>query len=368
MDLFRKYRLVFTYLLSEMTPTFFLGVITFVSILLMFQMLRLTELILQHDVSLRTLIHIMSYMSISFLPAILPMSLIFAIVLSYNRLTNDSEIIAFKSLGFSMWPLVFPGLALGLVIAMASSYTAFRIGPWGNRQFELLINDISNSKIITAIKEGTFSEGFFNLVVYTNSINPQTDELQRVFIYDERDPKSPTTIIAEKGQIFSEKSFDAYKAFIRLINGDIHKISEDGHTKIHFETYDLNITNPINKQIRNKSMESLTYNDLMELRTTSKTPEDVRKYDAEFYKRVSLSFACILFVLLGIGLGCRTNSRSGRSGGGVMSVGVIVVYWVLFIVGNSLAKNPNVPVIVSAWLPAFVLLPVSFWLLRRNWN
>ncbi len=351
-----------------MVPTFFVGVISFVSILLLFQVLKLTDTLLQHDVSLRTLVHLLSYLSISFLPAILPMSLIFAIVLSYNRLSGDSEIIAFKSLGLSMWPIVFPGFALGLAVAIASGYTSFKIGPWGNRQFEVLINDIGNSKISSQIGEGTFSSGFFDLVVYANKINKETEELEKVFIYDERDESSPTTIISEKGKIVSEKSFNSYKAFVRLTNGDIHKISEGGHTKIHFETYDLQIVEPTNTKIRDKSINSLTYSDLRKLLSTTMDKQAWRKYSYEWHKRFALSFACLLFVLIGIGLGCRTNSRSGKSGGGVISVGVIVVYWVLFIIGNSLLKNPAVPIWLAAWLPSFILLPGGLFLMRKNWN
>lgn len=350
-----------------MIPTFFVGVISFVSILLMFQVLKLTDTLLQHDVSIRTLIHLLSYMSISFLPAILPMSLIFAIVLSYNRLTADSEIIAMKSLGLSMWPIIAPGIVLGCVVAIVSGYTSFKIGPWGNRQFEVLIADIANSKIIATIEEGTFS-GFFNLVVYTNSINKKTEEMEKVFIYDERDASSPTTIISEKGKIVSEKSFNSYKAFVRLMNGDIHKISKDGHTKIHFDTYDLQIVEPTNTKTRDKSMESLTYSDLKVLLKKTTDTEQFRKYLYEWHKRFALSFACLLFVLIGIGLGCRTNNRSGKSGGGVISVLVIVSYWLLFVIGNSLTKSPSVPVWLGAWLPAFILLPTSIYFLRKNWN
>lgn len=351
-----------------MVPTFFVGVISFVSILLMFQVLKLTDTLLQHDVSLRTLVHLLSYMSISFLPAILPMSLIFAIVLSYNRLTGDSEIIAMKSLGLSMWPIITPGLFLGSIIAVLSVYTSFEIGPWGNRQNEVLIADILNSKITANIEEGTFSSDFFNLMVYTNSINQETDELEKVFIYDERDQDSPTTIIAEKGKIVSEKSFNSYNAFVRLINGDIHKMSADGHTKIHFKTYDLQISEPTNKKTRNKSMESLTSSDLRLLLKETKDLTKYRRYLYEWHKRWALSFACLLFVLMGIGLGCRTHNRSGKSGGGVISVMVIVSYWLIFVIGNSLIKSPMVPVWFGAWLPAFTLLPTSLYLLRKNWN
>lgn len=362
-----RLRLIFSYLLAEMIPTLIIGLITFISVLLMFQMLRLTDYLLQHDVGLRTLLHLLSYMSISFLPALLPMSLIFAVILAYNRLSADSEVIAFKSLGLSMWPLLAPALALGVFVATFSAYTTFRVGPWGNRQYELLITEISNSKIISAIQEGTFS-GFFDLVVYTNKINRLTDELENVFIYDERDKKNPTTIISEKGQIMSEKSFDSYKAFVRLINGDIHKMTKDGHTKINFKTYDLQITEPTAKSTRDKSMESLTYEDLTQLLRTEQDSQKLRNYQFEWHKRFSLSFACVLFALLGVGLGCKTNVRAGKSGGGLLSVAVIVIYWLLFVVGNNLSKSPDFPLVLGAWLPSIILLPASFYFLKKNWN
>ena len=363
----RRFRLLFFYLLSEMIPTFFVGVISFISILLLFQVLKLTETLLQHSMSIRTLIHLLSYLSISFLPAIFPMSLVFAIVLSYNRFSSDSEIIALKSLGLSMWPIVMPGVSLGVAIAMVSGYTSFRVGPWGNRQFEVMINDIANSKEISIIGEGTFS-GFSNLVVYANKVDKKSDEMEKVFIYDERNNDSPTTIIADRGRIITEKTFDSYKTMVRLTNGDIHKISPNSHTKIHFETYDLKIVEPTNRQVRGKSMNSFTDKDINQMIATTEDPIEKRPYIYEWHKRTALSAACLLFVIIGIGLGCRTNNRSGKSGGGVISVGVIVVYWVLFVIGNSFVKTPWMPVALAAWLPALVMTPWGFYLLRKNWN
>lgn len=351
-----------------MVPTFFVGVITFVFILLLFQVLQLTDTLLRHNVGIRNLIHILSYMSISFLPAILPMSLIFAIILSYNRLTADSEIIAMKSLGFSMWPIITPGICLGIVISIFSGYTSFKIGPWGNRQFEIMIHDIINSKIISQMKEGTFSDDFFNLVIYANKINDDTKELEDVFIYDERDRHNPTTIISKKGVVVSKKNLNSYKASVKLSDGDIHKISKEGHTKIKFGEHTFQIIEPKNKKTRNKSMESLTYEDLKKLLATVKDPKSLKQYIYEWHKRFTLSFACILFVLLGVGLGCRTQSRSGKSGGGVISVLVIVSYWLLFVIGSSLTKSTALPAWVCAWLPVIILLPVSFFFLQRNWN
>ena len=46
-----------------------------------------------------TVFEIIGYLSISFLPAILPMALLFAVLMSYGRLSADSEITALRASG-----------------------------------------------------------------------------------------------------------------------------------------------------------------------------------------------------------------------------------------------------------------------------
>ena len=137
---------------------------------------------------------------------------------------------------------------------------------------------------------------------------------------------------------------------------------------VHFGTYELQIVEPTAKKTRDKSIASLTYGDLKKLLREESDDKEYRKYLYEWHNRFALSFACILFVLVGIGLGCRTNNRTGKSGGGVISVAVIVAYWILFVIGNNLIQSPWSPIWFAAWLPAIVLLPAGLFLLRRNWN
>src|SRR5665213_1243099 len=173
-----------------------MGLVIFISILLMLQALRLTEFVLVHGVSLSTISQIMLYMSLSFLPVILPMSTLFSVLLTYNRLSNDSEIVAMKSFGLSMATLTIPAIILAVAATLMSAQTSFYLGPWGNRRFELVIADLGRQKAAAAIKEGVFSEGFFDLVIYANKVDSKEGLLKDVFIYDERDAKAPVTIIA----------------------------------------------------------------------------------------------------------------------------------------------------------------------------
>jgi lipopolysaccharide export system permease protein len=70
--------LAIRYIFFEMLPGFLLGVAVFVSIIVMFQVLRLTDMAISHGLDLLTIAEIIAYVCISMLPALFPMSLLFS--------------------------------------------------------------------------------------------------------------------------------------------------------------------------------------------------------------------------------------------------------------------------------------------------
>lgn len=237
------------YIFFEMLPGFILGLVVFISIILMFQVLRLTEFALIHGVDLKTIAEIIAYICISMLPALFPMSLLFAVILTYGRLSSDSEVVAMKASGLHMGMILSPAVVLSVLVGILSAQTSFEIAPWGNRQFEVLYSRLGSSKAAVAIKEGTFSEGFFDLVVYANKVDSDKGLLENVFIYDERDSDAPLTIIAKHGAIVPDPKSPGHNVLLRLEDGDIHRKTQT-HTKIKFDTYDIRLTDPIQENIR----------------------------------------------------------------------------------------------------------------------
>lgn len=361
-----KSRRVFFYLLAEMVPPFILGVVVFVSILLMFQALRLTEFMIIHGIKFGLILDIMGYMSISFLPMLFPMSLLFSVLMTYNRLSHDSEIIALKGSGYSGYSLLAPALALSIIVAGLSAQTSLFIAPWGNRQFELLITQLSNTKAAASIKEGTFSEGFFDLVVYANKVQSEQGILEDLFIYDDKNPEAPLTIIAPQGQIIPDFENPGHSVLLRLFNGQIHRKSQT-HTVINFESYDVTLNDPIKFEERKKSAPSLNYTELQNrLADSSTSAKDLVQYQIELNKRFALSVACIVFSLIGVGFGIITQRRSGKSSGFVISVGFIVLYWVLYIALEGLARNQTLPVTVAVWLTNVGFTILAIYELRKK--
>lgn len=359
-----KTRSAFRYIFWDIIPGFFLGLIAFILILLMFQVLRLMEFALIHGIDSSVILEIFTYLTVSFLPIVLPMSLLLATLLAYNRLSNDSEVIAFKSLGLHLGHIASPAIFLSLLVFLLSVYTTFYMAPWGNRQFEVLINKISATKASTTIREGVFSDGFFDLTVYVNKINSQTNKLENIFIYDDRH-KTPLTVIAQSGQILKdEKSHE--KVLLRLEDGDIYKQNEN-HTKIHFKSYDIFLEKKRSLTYKRKTPPSLNYNDLRKvLNSPNAPPEQMKIFKTEWHKRWALAVACIIFSLVGIGLGVRTNQRSGSSGGMTLSIGVIVSYWIFYLIFESLGQNGWLPIAFALWVPNMIFGLFAFRWLRSG--
>ena len=64
-----------------------------------------------------------------------------------------------------------------------------------------------------------------------------------------------------------------------------------------------------------------------------------------------LAVGCILLTILGMTLGINANRRSAQGGGFVMSLIVIVAYWVVYIGMENMATLGIIPVFMAIWMP-----------------
>lgn len=356
------------YIFFEMLPSFIIGILVFISIILMFQVLRLTEFALVHGVAFKTIAEIIGYIIISLLPVLLPMALLFSVLLTYGRLSQDSEIVAMKASGLPMGTLLLPALVLASLIAIVSAQMSFTIAPWGNRQFEVLYTRLANTKAGAIIKEGTFSEGFFDMVVYANEVDSDRGHLKKVFIYDEKSGDLPLTIIAKEGDIIPDSERPGHEVLLSLKNGEIHR-QEKTHTKISFENYDVHFSQPLNVEEKEKSPQSLT---LQEVRNRLKENipdlELKRTLQTEFHKRWAIAVLCFVFAMIGVGLGTTTNRRAAKAGGMILCIGIIVFYWIFYIAAEGTARSGSLPVALAIWTPNLIFGIFAVETLRRNWN
>jgi lipopolysaccharide export system permease protein len=90
----------------------------------------------------------------------------------------------------------------------------------------------------------------------------------------------------------------------------------------------------------------------------------IRSLSVEAHKKVALSFACIVFVLIGIPIGART--KDGSAGGGlVISILFFAIYYAFLRAGETLADRGYILPSLSMWAANIVLGGAGLYLFVR---
>jgi lipopolysaccharide export system permease protein len=84
-------------------------------------------------------------------------------------------------------------------------------------------------------------------------------------------------------------------------------------------------------------------------------------YNIEWHKKFSLPFACLVLFMIGAPLGSIIR-KGGLGMPLVIAVVFFLIYHLLNMFGEKLARSEALVPFVGVWLPSLVLLPVGFYL------
>jgi len=352
----------------EVLGSFFMGTGIFLLIMLTFQAIRLSEFVVVHQVGMKDVLRISAYLMLSFVPIAVPIAFLFSVLMGISRANSEGEIIALQANGVSLSQMFIPLGMFSSVITLATLYSALYSVPQGNRKFELLIEKLGNERAMAALKPGVFQEGFFGLVLFAEQIIPVKNELKKIFIYDERDEQNPLAITAEAGLLKSVNEQSLLT--LRLTQGSIlvdKKKAEGPQQKIDFDVYDINLeVGEHGGAWRDFTPPSFNYNQLKtRLKETLPDPPMHRKLEVELHRRFSLSFACIVFAILGFVIGTRSH-RGIRSTAIVFCLFVGLIYWLAYIGANALALSGWVVPWLGVWIPNIVFGVLGLAMYRKQ--
>jgi lipopolysaccharide export system permease protein len=196
------------------------------------QSLRLVDLIVNRGLSAEMFLYLALLILPRFLDIVLPIGAFIAVLFVFNRLITESELVVMRAAGLSPFGLAKPVLILSgiafLILMMLSLYFL----PAANREFKNLQFEIRNRFVSSLLQEGAFTTISDKLTIYIGARNNR-GEVIGLLIQDERDPRHPVTIIAERGA-FAE-SGDGSR--IIMVNGDRQQYDRDSG-KLSVLTFD----------------------------------------------------------------------------------------------------------------------------------
>jgi lipopolysaccharide export system permease protein len=229
---------------------------------------------------------------------------------------------------------------------------------------------LAQSKPDVELKERVFNDISDGILVYVDKVPIQGKKMEGILIYDERDKERLNTIFAKEGFLINHPG--SQDIILRLFNGDIFRSESKTEVfqKVRFDAYDLKIELSkafiaLGKKLKEYEM---SIDDIKEkIETMKQKGKDTTSLELEIHKRYAIPFACIVFSLIGVPLGIQPR-RSAKSYGLILSILIIMAYYVSLIAFELFALRKTVPAFLAGWAPNFMFGGLGIYLLVKAAN
>ena len=364
------------YLARQLLPTFLFGVGLLASLGVAIGYLSdIMNKVVEANLPLNLALEILLLKIPEFLAYSLPISLLLTTLITYGRLSKDSEIIALRSCGVSLYRLLVPTLLFSLLVTTGTFLLTELVVPSANyRATEILVTAIHEEHDFWQ-NQDIFYPNYENVVLPNGQSVRQLKSLFYAEKFDGKEMKSLTILQwLEKNlsQIVisdsatwnpADNTWDFYNGMIYELKSDesysevlpfIHRQLSLPKSVFDFATqgrnpYEMNL--------------SQAYQYAKILRMTG-DDKKVRLFEVRIQQKIAFPFLCVVLAIIGTALG---SAPQYISKGTSLSLSVLIVftYYIINFLTGSLGIAGVLTPFWSAWLPNFLGLGVGIWLLRK---
>jgi LPS export ABC transporter permease LptG/LPS export ABC transporter permease LptF len=349
-------RILDRYILKEVTPSFLLGIGVFTFVLLLNEILRLAQRLVTQSATAAETAGILFNLLPSVLCLTIPMGFLLGVLIALGRLSADSEIVAMKASGVSLYRLLFPILITAALGWLATSHLIISVLPDSNQRVRQLLFQVMTSQVGTEVRPRVFYDRLFPNVMFLAMDTPTGSGYWRnVILADLATPDSPRVTFAEQGRLLVDREERTVSFYMK--NAELHQVSQNApddyqrqaSAEIWLPLPTVNFFPPEDFDVPRGAREL----GLSQLRSAY-AETGLPVYLTEIHKKFSIPFACFVFGVLGLALGIR-NRRDGRSWGFVASLSILFSYYVLIDVGESMANSGRLSSFLGMWAANLVM-------------
>ena len=361
-------KLLYSYLATEMLAPFFASFVIMNGVFFLVKLIPVLNVVLELEITFVDFVRLFLYLFPNMFLYSIPMAAMMGVIISFTRLSADTEILAFKASGISLYQMIPPVLLVSTAIALLTSYFSISLIPKSEIALKQLMFQVAKEKIDKGIKEHQFTEALGDLVVYVESIDKESGKWGNVWVSDMRGQINPIITMAQSGSMTAQ--IDNMQVTITLKNGSLHRPDDLRSQIISFEKYTINIplqppTILDGEDVTKQSTASMTMAQLQDSATTvGRDTSAGRNMLVHYHKRLVLPIGCFVLSLLGMPLGLQAGP--GKKAAGVpLGLAFFILYYILFTLGKTLAEDSNLPVAFCMWLPNLILLVITLYFVRQ---
>jgi len=364
------------YIVLAMAPYILIALLMLTAILLAQQAARLAEVVIYADLPFSLLAGIGAALLPGVLVFSIPLATLAGIIVGFSRMGSDSEIVAMRAAGVGSWTMIWPALLIGLVFTGATTYLHLKEAPEAARDLERIALQGMLAKLESPVEPRTFNT-LPRYVIYVRDGNKDLGTWGRVFIFGQED-QATKVYTARSGRIDSSGDQSELVLTDVLITrfpsatakGDADQpapgsiiatddksyvVERSDQLRFSINTGRTEVVQRIND--RDTNADAMDWSDLRE-RVASGSVDEQKEAVRVLNRRAALSLAPLSFSLLGAILGLRIR-RGGKSAGVLVTIIVVICYYLLSLLGESLARAGTMSPYIGPWLATIFILALS---------
>ena len=373
---------LFFYVLREVVPQFFTALCVLSAVIVISQMIRLSEVLVTFGLTPENLLLPFLFILVPFLAFTIPMAWMFAVLLTFSRISADGEYAAMLASGYSLRRACVAPLMGAVVLYFIAAFCALNFEPWGRREtvqfYHRKTQTQLDNMIRVQLKPGVFLNDFLGYVLYSEKISADRSRFENVLLSPGKNLKNQNfTLLAPSGSIMG--SVEEGNLRMSFDYGIIYSIDsvKDDIGIVKFKRAELDILRIFQDQIFGEDLAKDDYRSYppgrlwtytSEIRD-SKDPQvhmDYLKARFLLHQRIGTPFVIIAFTMFAMILGIQ-DERRGKSHGYTWSILTIIITYIFTMGFKYLAERDWLPAPMAVWIPNLLMLGFgSFLVYQRN--
>jgi LPS export ABC transporter permease LptG/LPS export ABC transporter permease LptF len=363
-------RILDEYVVREFLAMFFLVLAAFVLLMLVFTFFELVGDILRNHPPLTTVGDYLVNLTPSMLYRITPLAVLIAVLVTFGVLNRNSEVVAMKATGISLYRLVVPIVSISAVLAICLFLFDQYYLPQANRKQEELRSTIKGRPPQTFLhpeQKWIFGEprsGETSRIFYYQFFDPNTEEFANLSVF-EFDPAT----FAITRRIFASRAFwNSRTGSWTFQSGWVRDF--DGAAQTRYKDFMFTSFAEIHEQPSYFTKESLQSQEMnfgqldRYIRDLRQSGFDTVRLRVALWHKLSYPLIAIVMAVLAIPFALSMGRRGSLTGIAV-AIAVALIYFVVDNLFGAMGDVNYLPAALAAWSPDVLFgLTGGYFLLR----
>jgi LPS export ABC transporter permease LptG/LPS export ABC transporter permease LptF len=364
-------RILDEYVVREFLGMFLLVLSGFVMLMLVFTFFELMGDILRNHIAVTLIGEYLLNLTPDMLYQITPLAVLIAVLVTFGMLNRNSEIIAMKACGISIYRLVIPIVSIAAILSISLFLFDQFYLPQANRRQEALHNIIKGRPPQTVLhpeQNWIFGEprpGEAGRIFYYQFFDSKSNEFANLSIF-EFDPAT----FALSRRIFAARAvWDAEAGAWSFTNGWQREISAANVTEYRpFLKTSFNEIHEAPGYFTKEKLQSqeMNFGQLGEyIGDLQQSGFDTMRLKVELWHKLAYPLMTVIMAILAIPFALSMGRRSSLTGV-AMAIGVTLVYIVITDLFEGLGNVNYLPAMMAAWSSDVLFGLVGSYLLLRT--